>query len=85
MESSHQDDVLLLLFARMLGSSHVLANSTTYASILNMSGILGIVRPGRQVHGCASKGGVVTDLIKQQVFSLTSTENVTSRKMTTKL
>ncbi|KAJ1296614.1 hypothetical protein BS78_01G315300 [Paspalum vaginatum] len=57
----HGDDAFLL-FVRMLRSD-VLPNSTTYASVLNMCGFLGMLKPGKQMHGCALKGGAVHDLI----------------------
>lgn len=59
---AYHEDGAFFLFVRMLQSG-MLPNSSTCASVLNMCGFLGMLKPGQQTHGCALKSGAVNDLI----------------------
>ncbi|CAN6289050.1 unnamed protein product [Urochloa humidicola] len=59
---AYHGDAAFVLFVRMLWSG-MLPNSSTYASVLNVCGFLGMLKPGQQTHGCALKTGAVNDLI----------------------
>ncbi|CAN6300440.1 unnamed protein product [Urochloa humidicola] len=59
---AYHGDAAFVLFVRMLRSG-MLPNSSTYASVLNVCGFLGMLKPGQQTHGCALKSGAAHDLI----------------------
>lgn len=60
--SAYDGDGAFVLFVRMLRSG-MLPNSSTYASVLNMCGFFGLLKPGQQMHGGSLKSGAVNDLI----------------------
>ncbi|TVU46467.1 hypothetical protein EJB05_06007, partial [Eragrostis curvula] len=60
--SACHGDGAFVLFVRMM-RSNVLPDNSTYVSILNVCGFLGMLKPGLQVHGCALKSGAVSDLV----------------------
>lgn len=55
-------DDAFVLFARMMRSD-VLPDSATYASVLNVCGFSGMLKPGQQMHGCGLKSGAISDMI----------------------
>jgi pentatricopeptide repeat protein len=60
--SACHGDGAFVLFVRMT-RSNVLPNSSTYTSVLNVCGFIGMLKPGQQIHGCALKSGAVSDVV----------------------
>ncbi|KAL6657629.1 hypothetical protein ACP70R_005409 [Stipagrostis hirtigluma subsp. patula] len=60
--SASQGEAAFVLFARMMWTE-TLPDSSTYASVLNVCGLLSMLNPGKQMHGCALKSGAINDMV----------------------
>ncbi|GJN12721.1 hypothetical protein PR202_ga31027 [Eleusine coracana subsp. coracana] len=60
--SASNGDGAFVILIRMI-QSNVLPDYSTYASVLNICGFLGMLKPGQQMQVCALKSGAGSDLV----------------------